>query len=186
MRRTGISAISVAVLLASVAGLTFAQQNHLVVSSTKPVVDGVVQAGEYTYTRTFDNQVTLYASRTEDTLYFAVVAPTSGWVAIGLGSKKMDGSTIFMGFVDTDGKPSFKTQLGKGKRHMDAPADLSGVVTSYAIRKAGGKTTLEVAVKADAFIKQGQAALDVIYAAADEANYTKYHNSRGSMSFALQ
>jgi hypothetical protein len=186
MRRTGIAAISLAVLLASTAPLTFAQEKGLAVTSTKPVVDGVVHAGEYAYRHDFDHQVTLYASRTADTLYFGLVADTKGWVAIGLGSKKMEASTIFMGFVDADGKASFKTQLGKGKRHVDAPAEISAVVTSSAIKQAGGKTTLEVAVKADAFIKPGQSTIDIIYAIGDEANYTKYHSYRGAASLALQ
>ncbi len=186
MRRTGIAAVSLVVLLAGVAPLAFAQDKVLAVTSTRPVVDGVVQAGEYTYMHDFDHQLTLYASRTADTLYFGLVADTKGWVAVGLGSKKMEGSTIFMGFVDTDGKPSFKTQLGKGKRHADAPAEISALVTSYAIKQAGGKTTLELAVKADAFIKPGQSTLSVIYAIGDEASYTKYHSYRGATSLALE
>jgi hypothetical protein len=185
MRRTGIAVISLAVLLTGLSTMASAQEK-LAMSSTKLVVDGVVTAGKYTYTHDFDHKLTLYASRTADTLYFGVVAGTQGWVAIGLGSKKMDGSTIFMGFVDTDGKPSFKTELGKGKRHTDAPADVSAVVTSFSIKQAGGKTTLEVAVKADAFIKTGQSSLDVIYAMADERSFTKYHNYRGVTSLSLE
>lgn len=186
MRRTRIAVFSLFVLFAGVTVLAFAQDKRLTVSSTRPVVDGVIQTGEYTYVRDFDHQLTLYASRTADTLYFGVVGDTEGWVAVGLGSKKMDGSTIFMGFVDTDGKPSFKTQLGKGKRHVDASADISALVTSYAIKQAGGKTTLEVAVKADAFIKSGQSTIDVIYAIGDERSYTKYHSYRGAISLALE
>jgi hypothetical protein len=55
-----------AVLLACVAVATFSQ-DRLAVSSTRPKVDGVVQAGEYTYSHDFDQKLTLYASRTSDT-----------------------------------------------------------------------------------------------------------------------
>ena len=174
------------VLLAGVAVAAFSQDQRLAVSSTKPSVDGVVQAGEYTYTRDFDHQLTLSASRTADTLYFGVVGHTDGWVAVGLGSKKMDGAVIFMGFVDTDGKVSFRTELGKGRRHLDAPADISAFVTSYAMKQEGGRTTLEVAVKSAAFIKQDQSSLEVIFAMGDGRNFTQYHSYRGATTLALQ
>jgi len=180
-----IATVPLVVLLAGVAVGAFSQE-RLAVSSTKPSVDGVVQAGEYTYNHDFDHKLTLSASRTDDTLYFAVVGHTDGWVAVGLGSKKMDGSVIFMGFVDTNGKVSFRTETGKGRRHTNAPADISAFVTSYAMKQAGGTTTLEVAVKAAAFIKQGQSSLDVIFGMGDGRNFTQYHTYRGATSLALQ
>jgi DOMON domain len=167
-----IATITLIVLLGGVAAATFSQDQHLAVSSTGPSVDGVVKAGEYTYARDFDHQLTLYASRTADTLCFGVVAITDGWVAVGLGSQKMDGAAIFMGFVDTDGKVSFKTETGKGHRHVDAPSAISASVISYAINQEGGKTTLEVAVKAASFIKQGQSSLDVICAMGKDRSFT--------------
>jgi hypothetical protein len=54
------------------------------------------------------------------------------------------------------------------------------------MKQAGGKTTLEIAVKSDSFIKPGQPTIDVIYAIGDERSYTKYHSYRGSTSLALQ
>jgi len=168
-----IATVTLIVLLGGVAAATFSQDQHLAVSSTSPSVDGVVKAGEYTYARDFDHQLTLYASRTADTLYFGVVAITDGWVAVGLGSQKMDGAAIFMGFVDTDGKVSFKAETGKGHRHVDAPAAISASVISYAIKQEGGKTTLEVAVKAASFIKQGQSSVDVIYAMGKDRSFTR-------------
>ena len=186
MYKLRIASMLLAVLLAGVAVAAFSQDQRLAVSSTKPSVDGVVQAGKYTYMHDFDHQLTLYATRTADTLYFGVVAHTDGWVSVGLGSKKMDGAVIFMGFVGTDGKVSFKTELGKGRRHVDAPADINAAVTSYAMKQESGNTTLEVAVKAAAFIKQGQSSLDVIYAIGDERSYTRYHSYRGATSLALE
>jgi hypothetical protein len=186
MLKIRIATLLFVVLLTGVAVAAFSQEKGLAVTSTTPSVDGVIQAGEYAYTHDFDHQLTLYASRTADTLYFGVVAPTDGWVSVGLGSKKMDGAVIFMGFVGTDGKVSFKTELGKGRRHVDAPADINAAVTSYAMKQESGNTTLEVAVKAAAFIKQGQSSLNVIDAMGDERSYTRYHSYRGATSLALE
>jgi len=180
-----IATVILIVLLGGVAVAAFSQDQHLAVGSTSPSVDGIVKAGEYTYTHDFDHQLTLYASRTADTLYFGVVAITDGWVAVGLGSQKMDGATIFMGFVDTDGKVSFKTETGKGHRHVDAPAEISASVISYAMKRESGKTTLEVAIKASAFIKQGQSSLDVICAKGMDRSFTSYHSYRGATSLVL-
>lgn len=174
-----------AVLLTGAGTVAFAQ-DRLVTSSTKPLVNGVVKTGEYTYMHDFDQQLALYASRTRDVLYVGVVGKTSGWVAFGLGSQRMDGAAIFMGFVGADGKVSFKPQLGRGHRHSDAPADINDTVISYAMKEAGGQTTLEVAVKADAFIKKGQSALDVIYAMGDQKSFSPYHSYRGATSLPLE
>ena len=185
MSRMRIPTLPLVVLLAGVAVATFSQDQRLAAGSTKPSINGVVRAADYTYMHDFDHKLTLYATRTADTLYLAVVANADGWVAVGLGSKKMDGAAIFMGFVDTDGKVSFKTQVGKGRKLQDAPADISATVVSYEMKQEGGKTTLQVAVKADAFIKQGQQSLDVIVAMSGTRSFTKYHTYRGATSLSL-
>ncbi|HTP58371.1 MAG TPA: DOMON domain-containing protein [Spirochaetia bacterium] len=175
--------MAIAVLLAG-AALTATAQGKLTVSSKKPSVDGVIKAGEYTFSQDFDQQMTVYASRTGATLYLAVVGNTGGWVAIGIG-QKMDGADIFMGFVK-GGKATFKPQLGSGHRHGDAPADVAATVESYALKERGGKTTLEVALKAGAYLKDGQPALDVIFAMGDQGNFTQYHSYRNLASIPLK
>lgn len=172
-----------AVLLMGAGAASFAQ-GKLGTSSRKPSMDGVVQAGEYSYSQDFDQQMTLYASRTSSTLYLALVGNTSGWVAIGVG-QRMDGAPIFMGFVK-DGKVSFKAQMGNGHRHGDAPADVSGTVESYALKESGGKTTLEVALKAGSYIKSGQSSLDLIFAMGDQGSFTQYHSYRNMTSLKLE
>ena len=107
-------------------------------------------------------------------------------MAIGLGSRKMDGAAIFMGYIGSDGKPQFTVQLGKGKRHSDAPADMAATVKSSVVKQDNGKTTLEIAVSAASYIKAGQDKLDVIFAMADDRNFTQYHNYRGVTSLTLQ
>jgi len=176
--------MTVAMALLAAIGSTVFAQDKLGVSSSKPSVNGVVKPSEYSYSHDFDQQMTLYASRTPTTLYLAVVGNTSGWVAVGLG-QKMDGADIFMGFVK-NGKVSFKAQVGKGHRHGDAPADVSDTVESYALKESGGKTTLEVALKAGAYIKSGQPILDLIFAMGDQGNFTQYHSYRNLTSLALE
>jgi len=183
MSKLRVMTVVVAVLLAGGVTAAFAQ-DKLGMSSRKATVDGVVQANEYSYSHDLDQQITLYASRTATTLYLSVVANTSGWVAIGVGSPRMDGADIFMGFVK-DGKVTFKPLVGKGHRHSDAPADVAASLESYAMKQSGGKTTLEVALKADAYTKKGQSTLDLIFAMGDQASFTQYHSYRGATSLTL-
>jgi hypothetical protein len=174
---------AVVLLLIALAGTAgFAQS--LAVGTSKTVIDGVVKAGEYSFSQQFEN-TTLYASRTADTLSLAVVGSTTGWVAVGLGSLKMNGSTIFMGFVGADGKVQFKPQEGTGHRHINAAKSVGDSIVSYQIKEAGGKTTLEIAVKAADYIKSGQSALDLIFAVGEDKSFTPYHTSRGSVSLKL-
>lgn len=186
MRNMRIATLALVVLFVGIALAAFSQAQSLPVGSTRPSADGAVQPGEYTYTQDFDNQVTLCASRTADTLYLGVVGRTDGWVSVGLGSKKMDGDVIFIGFVDTDGKVNFKTQMGKGHKLADASPDVSSSVISSAMKQGDGKTSLKVALKAADFIKQGQSSLDLIFAIGKARSLTSYHSYRGSTTLALQ
>jgi hypothetical protein len=127
--------------------------------------------------------MTLYASRTASTLYLAVTGATTGWVAVGLG-QRMDGASIFIGFVK-DGKVSFEAQMGMGHRHADA-SNVTATVESYALKVSGGKTTLEVALKARSYITSGQSSLDVILAMGNQDNFTQYHSYRNMTSLKLE
>lgn len=183
MSKLRVMTVASALALLAMAGSAAFAQDTLGMSSRKPSVDGVVKPNEYSYSHDFDQQITLYASRTPTTLYLAVVGNTSGWVALGLG-QKMDGADIFMGFVK-DGKASFKAQVGKGHRHADAPADVSATVESYSLKENGGKTTLEVALKAGSYIKAGQSSLDLIFAMGDQGSFSQYHSYRNLTSLTL-
>jgi multisubunit Na+/H+ antiporter MnhF subunit len=172
----------VALMLAFVGTASFAQS--LAVSTGKPVVDGVINANEYSFTQDF-GQMKLYLHRTADTLYVGVVGNTSGWVAVGLDSLKMDASTIFMGYV-VDGKAQFKPQVGMGHTHQDtAEKAITDSVISYAMKEDGGKTVLELALKAAPYISAGQKELDVIYAIGAAKAFTPYHSFRGSVKVPL-
>ena len=172
------------VFITAVAATAFSQAKSLAVTTGKVSVDGVVSPGEYSFSQDFD-QISVYAKRTADALYLAAVGDSTGWVALGLGSLKMDGSTIFMGFVGKDGKVQFKPQMGSGHAHKDTSADVSATIVSYSIKEAGGKTTLELALKPAAYIKNGQKELQVIYAVGTEKSFIPRHMSRGALSLAL-
>ncbi len=171
------------VLLIALGAAAFGQS--LATTTTKTVVDGAVNPEEYSYSKTFEG-LTIYANRTADALYLAVVGDTTGWVALGLGSMRMDGSTIFMGFVGQGGKVQFKVQGGSGHSHRDVSADVADTVAKYAIKEAGGKTTLELELKPASYIKAGQSSLDTIYAMGTEKSFIPRHFMRGAVSIPLK
>ncbi len=182
MKRSSMFSCAVILLLTLVGATGFAQS--LAVTTNKTVIDGAVKADEYSFSKQFDS-LTLYANRTKDMLSLAIVGDTTGWVSVGLGSLKMDGATIFMGFMGNDGKAQFKTQAGTGHRHADAPKSVADSVSAYAIKEADGKTTLELSLTPAAYIKNGQAALDIIYAVGEEKSFIPRHSSRGALSLKL-
>jgi len=115
----------------------------------EPVVDGTVGPGEYTHSQPLmgGKLVLSWQAGADGGLYLAVRAKTAGWVAVGLGSQKMDGSVIYIGSVGTDGTPAFSEDAGKGHGHSPAAhrtADQSAVAA------ADGWTTVEVHVPAGA------------------------------------
>lgn len=170
------------VLLTALGAAAFGQS--LATTTNKTVVDGVVKPAEYSYSKTFEG-LTVYANRTADALYLAVVGETTGWVALGLGSMKMNGSTIFIGYVGSGGKVQFKTQAGSGNSHHDVSGDVAATVVSYAMKEAGGKTTLELQLKLASYVKPGQPALETIYAMGTEKSFIPRHFLRGALSIPL-
>ena len=162
----------------------FGQAKPLATTTNKTVVDGVVNPAEYSFSQDF-GELSLYANRTADALYLGLVGNTTGWVSVGLGSLKMDGSTIFIGFVGKDGKMQFKAQAGSGHSHKDVSGDVAATIISSAMKEADGKTTLEIALKPAAYIKAGQSALQVIYAEGTEKSYIPRHMFRGALSIQL-
>jgi hypothetical protein len=176
MKRSRLFFLALCLLLALGAVSGFAQS--LAVTANTTVVDGVVNAGEYSFTKAY-GPLTLSASRTDGTLFLALTGTTSGWVALGLGSQKMNGATIFMGFVGDDGKVQFKPQYGSGHSHKDAAA----AIISYAIKEAGGTTTIEIALDAKEYLKGN--ALDLIMAMGADKSFVSYHSYRNAVSLKL-
>jgi hypothetical protein len=172
------------VLFIALGTVVFGQAKSLAITTNKTVVDGVVNPGEYSFTQDF-GELSLYVNRTADALYLGAVGNTTGWVSVGLGSLKMDGATIFIGYVGADGKVQFKAQAGSGHSHKDVGGDVSGTIISYAMKEAGGKTTLEIALRPAAYVKAGQSALQIIYAQGTEKSFIPRHMLRGALSLAL-
>jgi hypothetical protein len=164
------------------AGAAFA--DSLAVTTTQPTVDGVVKAGEYSYSKDAQ-QLTLYVNRTADALSVAVVGKTAGWVAFGLGSLRMDGATIFMGYVQPDGTVQLKPQAGQGHSHRDTTKDVQDTILASAMTESSGVTTLEVTLRPDTYVKSGQSVLDLIYAEGSDDSFQPKHMFRGTLELTL-
>lgn len=145
-----------------------------------PVCDGVVSSGEYQVESDY-GPMSLHASFGPEKIYLAVVGKTNGWVAVGLGSKVMDGATILMGYV-TDGKEAFTVQRGVRHSHRDATAE--GIL-AHAMSESGGTTTMELVLNRADFIKSDQTTLDLIYAEGISDNFVYYHMFRGSTALKI-
>jgi hypothetical protein len=152
--------------------------------SAAPVVDGIVAPGEYAFTKDF-GPLAFSVSRTADTLFLAIVGKTTGWVAVGMGSQRMDGATIFIGFVDKDGKVQLKPQAGQGHSHSDTTPAVAETVTASAMKESGGVTTLEIALKSAAYVAKGQDSLSVILAVGPDDSFSPRHTFRTPFSVAL-
>jgi hypothetical protein len=144
-----------------------------------PKLDGVVAEREYSL-QVLVGKITLSASRTADSVYLAVSAPTTGWVSVGFGSERMDGADLFLGFV-AGAKPSFSQQLGAGHGHGPLAKPLE---VRNALREAGGVTTLETAFKA-ADVIGGKKELWVLVAYGPDDSFASYHLARGSVKLQL-
>ncbi len=185
MKKAGFRATILLVSLIFAATAASAQSGALAVGPNKPVTDGSISDGEYAFTKDF-GQMTLSLSRSADTLWIGVTGKTTGWIAVGLGSLKMNGGSIFMGYVGEDGKTQFKPQIGTGHSHKDPTGtDMNDEVISYAMKEKGGKTCLELALKSAAFIKDGQKSLDLIFSIGPSKSFTPYHSFRGSQTVGL-
>ncbi len=180
--RIQIAAILVAT---AVAAMVVAQESALAVStSARPVVDGVVQPGEYALTRELRG-ATLSLARTADRVYIALSAETAGWVAVGTGTGRMDGSRIFIGFVK-NGEVTFEEDLGRSHTHSAAPdASDAPFVTAHALTESGGRTTLEVELDASRVIAAGATELRLIAAYGGQDSLSAYHRFRTSLTVPL-
>jgi len=137
-----------------------------------PIADGVINAGEYAIERNASGIRTLFTlSPDGSTIYAAVEAKSSGWVALAFGSRKMDGAHMIFGYVK-DGAAVHAEQLGKGWTHS--------ATTPFSLAKAvverDGMTVLEVAVPAARFLK-GRT-LDTLAATGNKDDFVTRHSAR--------
>jgi hypothetical protein len=148
-------------------------------ASVPVIIDGRISAGEYTFTKT-DNGITVAARLSADakTLFIAVSAATPGWVAIGVGSNKMSGAFMVLGFVN-GGKQTISTEMGKGHSHsLVAATDVVSVVTEIS-----GVTTLELSMPASQAVKAGAVAAIAAFGMQDNAK--SIHSKRMPLDIQL-
>jgi hypothetical protein len=170
---------TIAILLCAAAAVAgFAQK--LPGSSPAATVDGVIAANEYALVVPLDT-ATLYATRTADTLFLALEAQTTGWVALGAGSAKMDQAWIYIGYVTGD-QAVLAPQQGAGHGHKDA----SGAPqVKYKLGEREGRTTLELAFRSADLIASGQTELACLVAYGSADNLSSYHAFRRAVTIQL-
>lgn len=159
--------------LALSATVTWAQ------TSGKVVLDGTISDAEYK-TVEVKNEFTIAARLSDDkaTLYAAIKGPTTGWIALGLGTLKMNGSFMTFGYV-ADGKPSVSFELGKGYSHDPTPAPGAEAVVS----EIDGVTTLELSLPALMYVKDG--ILQIIAASGTKDDFKSKHTKRAALELKL-
>jgi hypothetical protein len=172
-----------AVLLALLARAACAEDKPPALARTTGTaqIDGTIAAGEYSLTVDLA-KAKLALLWIEDTLAIGVTAETKGWVAVGLGSRRMDKAVIFIGYATGD-QTQLKIQRGAGHSHRDVD---SKAMTSYAIAEKGKDTTMEIALKASSFIAPDQSVLDLIVAYGGSDSFSGFHRYRTPLSIALQ
>jgi hypothetical protein len=177
MKKRSLGCIAVLALLFPLAA---GAQSALGITSSPARVDGVFTNKEYSLI-TEDAGMKLGLTRTADVLYVGLSAPTTGWVAVGIGSTRMDGAVIYIGYA-VGQQSQLKVQKGTGHRHSDLDADAP---REFAVKEAGGRTVLELALDATSAIAKDQSALQLIIAMGAADSFSSMHRARSGVSIEL-
>ncbi len=146
-----------------------------------PSADGIVEKGEYPFIKTAGKaDIGIALSSDSSVLYMFISVPTEGWVALGLGSLKMDGSFMVFAF-DNEGKISITEETGKGKLHS---INKTSILQTSAVKEKDGITVLEFSVKSADFVKNGK--LDFIAAYGNRDSRTSIHTWKSPVSVQIQ
>ena len=136
-----------------------------------PVADASVGTAEYSYKIEQNGMVfSLSLSADGTVLYVALDAPASGWVAVGLGSRKMNGAFMVLGY-DDKGATAISEETGKGHRHT---ANDRQILTSQAVKEQNGHTVLEFSVPVAPYIKDGK--IDALFAWSKRDKFSAMHS----------
>lgn len=171
MNRKMMTLVALAMFCAA-AGSVWAQAaaNPLAPSAAAPQADGTVGTAEYPWQATVgDMQLWLSLSTDWSTLHVALRAPTAGWTAVGLGSLKMNGAFMVLGY-DDKGKPAVSEQTGVMFGHKE---NKTVVLLKSAVVEKDGATTLEFSLPAAGHLSQGSLKLILAYGRQD--NFTSKH-----------
>ncbi len=161
------------VVAAMIAAAVSAGAQELSPSSAAPAADGVVKPGEYSVVVDRNGmRLGLSLSADGSTLYAAIEAPTTGWVAIGLGSLKMNGAFMVLAY-DNAGEAFVSEETGAGYGHKPNPGKR---LSASAVKEAGASTTLEFAVPAAGLADARTVKLILAYGKKDDrsSKHSKY------------
>jgi hypothetical protein len=171
---------TVAIVLATVLIAAAAGQNQLVVTKTDATIDGLVSREEYSLVIELPRAV-LYLNRTEQNLSIALHSQLDGWIAVGLGSQKMNKAMIYIGYVD-GGREVFAGQLGRGHGHRDAEVVEPG---EYRLREDQSGTVLELKFPVSAMLPAEATSFSMIVACGKRDNLNSYHSLRRGLEILL-
>ncbi len=154
----------------------------LISSNRIPNADGTIQLEEYSFSKK-SNGAVLYFSLSSDhaILYAAIDSPTEGWAAIGLGSKKMNGSYIVIGSKN-NGKISIQEETGKSFWHHSKNS--KKILLTQAVNEKDGRTILEFSVSAKQFIQKD--VLKCIAAWSTNDSFKSKHLKHFSLQITIQ
>ncbi|HWR10786.1 MAG TPA: DOMON domain-containing protein [Rectinemataceae bacterium] len=173
--------IAACLLFSAVAPLSAQSLPSLAPSAQVPVADGKIEAGEYSWHAAVkDMKLELSLSADSSTLYAALEAPTAGWVAVGLGSLRMNGAFMVMGY-DNNGTRSVSEQTGAMFGHKE---NKTLKLRKSSVLEQNKVTTLEFAVPAAEYLSQSSLKLLVAYGTPD--NFTTKHLKYGTGEVPLQ
>jgi hypothetical protein len=164
--------IALAMLCVAATGSVWAANafEPLVPSALSPQADGTVGAAEYSWQSAMgDMQLWLSVSADSSTLHVALRAPTSGWAAVGLGSLKMNGAFMVLGY-DDKAKQAVSEQTGVLFGHKE---NKTNVLLKSAVLEKDGATTLEFSLPAAGYLSTGS--LKMIMAYGKQDNFTSKH-----------
>jgi hypothetical protein len=172
--------ITLMAIVALVLTMSLSAQASLSKSASLPSIDGALGASEYQFASSSNGMKIAATLGSDDNLYLAVEAPSAGWAGLGVGGLVMNGSRLFLGAVQ-DGKPAFIEKAGVGHFYGDAK---TLVVKKWAIKSAGGVTTLELSLPASAAVWKGQ--INATFAFSGSPSFSARHSAYGRVTFAVK
>ena len=170
----------IVLLSITLASLALSAQSSLSKTDMIPTLDGVVSSGEYQFSGTYGTMKLSATLGSDDTLYLAVEAPTSGWVGIGVGGRVMKGSRLFLGATQ-DGKAAFIEKAGVGHFYANAK---ELVVKKWAVKTVGSDTVLELSMPSGSAIWKGQ--ISLIGAYSNSPSFDAMHRGKASLSLSVK
>ncbi|MDD3929982.1 MAG: DOMON domain-containing protein [Sphaerochaeta sp.] len=171
--------ITISLILAGLA-LPLAAQ-ILPSSPVDPVIDGSFGATEYPQVVQLKDMRLGYAlSRNGQSLHFILEAPATGWVSVGLGSNRMHGAHMIIGY-DALSSQVISEETGRGHGHSPSSTKL---LIQSTIKESGGKTTLEFSLPASTYSSGKELPLIVAYGTQD--NLRSKHKRYDSHTIAFQ